>query len=149
MPHFLLKRADGGVSVMHLAANGGVETELAKWPVADRQEVVSWREIDISGIPSDRTFRNAWCDVTPEPVIDIDMTKARNIHRDRLREMRAPKLAALDIEYQRADEAGDTQAKRDISSRKQALRDVTDDPAIDAAKTPEELKLVIPAALQE
>ena len=56
-------------------------------------------------------------------------------------------MAALDIDYQRADEAADVARKREVVRRKQALRDVTDDPAIEAAQTPEELKAAIPAAL--
>lgn len=31
-------------------------------------------------------------------MIQIDMIKARNIHRDRIRQMRALKLAGLDVE---------------------------------------------------
>lgn len=82
-------------------------------------------------------------------MITISMVKAREIQRDRIRAMRAPVLAELDIAYQRADEQGDSEAKADIAARKQALRDATKDPAIDAAKTPEELKAVIPGALKD
>jgi hypothetical protein len=53
----------------------------------------------------------------------------------------------LDTAYMRADEVGDQQEKRRIATQKQALRDVTADPRIDAAATPEELKAVIPDAL--
>ena len=48
-----------------------------------------------------------------------------------------------------ADEAGDVAAKAVIAVKKRALRDVTDDPAIAAATTPEALKAVVPAALLE
>lgn len=93
-------------------------------------------------IPNDRTFRNAWrTDLT------VDMEKARDIWRDRIRAARAPLLAALDVEYQRADEAGDAAAKADVVARKQALRDATADPAIEVATTPDHLKAVWPAAL--
>jgi hypothetical protein len=109
---------------------------------------VSFRTMPCSAIPQDRYFRNAWCDVSPEPIIDLDMDKARAIHKDRLRARRAPMLAQLDVDYQRADEQGDKKKKRDIAARKQALRDVTDDPAIAAATTPEALKNVIPSALK-
>lgn len=98
--------------------------------------------VDEGAIPSDRTFRNAWkADLT------VDMPVAREIHRDRLRAMRAPLMASLDTEYMRADELGDTTEKQRIAARKQALRDVTADPAIEAAGTPEALKAAIPAAL--
>ena len=124
-----------------------MEGIIAAW--SDKEEVVSWRPITLADIPEDRAFRNAWCDVTPEPVVDIDMAKARGIHRNRLRALRTPKLAALDIDYQRADEDKDATRKRAIAARKRALRDVTADPAIEAARTPGELKAVVPAALKE
>lgn len=77
--------------------------------------------------------------------ISVDMNKARAIHRDRMRAARTPKLAALDVAFQRALETGsDTSI---IVAQKQALRDVTSDPAIEAAQTPEELKAIWPTAL--
>ena len=124
------------------------EDMVAQWVPETRLAVVSWREMSPDAVPKDASFRGAWCDVTPEPVIDIDMARAREIHRLRLRAMRAPKLAALDTEYMRADEAGNSALKRDIALQKQALRDVTKDPAIGAARTPDELKAVTPAALR-
>lgn len=102
------------------------------------------RVIDTAEIPNDRTFRAAW-----NPDFSIDMAKAREIQRDRIREMRAPVLVELDIAYQRADEQGDAEAKAAIAARKQVLRDATRDPAIDAAKTPEELKEAIPDVLKD
>lgn len=88
-------------------------------------------------VPSDRTFRNAWCWTGK---VDHDMEKCRAIHRDRLRVARAPKLAALDVAQLRG---------QDVEAEKTALREVTADPAIEAAKTPEELKAVWPAVLEE
>lgn len=95
---------------------------------------------------TDRTFRNAWRQTQQASVV-VDMPAARDIWRDHLRKLRAPKLAALDIAYQRADEAGDAQLKRDIATQKQALRDVTADSSIEAAQTPDELRQAIPAIL--
>ena len=71
-------------------------------------------------------------------MININMTKARDIHREKVREARNPKLAAKDVEFQRALETGaDTSA---IVADKQALRDAPASAAIEAATTPEELK---------
>lgn len=78
-------------------------------------------------------------------MITIDMSKARDIHRERMRQDRAPKLAALDIAFQRAVEAGESTAV--VVTQKRALRDVTADPAIDAAQSPEALKAVWPDCL--
>ena len=122
------------------------EELIAKWP-ADRQaQIASVRgEIGRNAVPQDRTFRGAW--EWAGDKVGTNMPKARDIHREHLRKLRAPKLAALDVEYQRADEANDNKAKADIAKKKQALRDVTADPAIDAAETPDQLKVVLPDAL--
>jgi hypothetical protein len=80
-------------------------------------------------------------------IITINMSKAREIHRDRLRRMRVPKLAALDVASIRAMETNDTARLAEIAKQKQTLRDVTADPRIDAAATPEALSAVIPNSL--
>ena len=78
-------------------------------------------------------------------MITINMEKAREIHRANMRAARDPLFSALDIAYQRATETGaDTSA---IVAKKQALRDVTSDPAIDAAQTTDELKAIWPSIL--
>jgi hypothetical protein len=106
---------------------------------------VGWRHASMSEVPNDRTFRNAWKDGSTK--VDVDMPKARNIWRDKMREARVSKLSTLDAAYLRADEVGDAQLKRTIATQKQVLRDVTTLPAIEAAKTPEELKAVWPVEL--
>jgi hypothetical protein len=95
----------------------------------------------------DRYFRSAF--KLGSNGIEIDMPKARAVHRAHLRKMRAPLFRSLDEDYLRADEAGDQAEKVRIAKQKQALRDVTADPAIDAAQTPEELRAVIPVALKQ
>ena len=61
----------------------------------------------------------------------IDMAKAREIHKTNIRTARAPKLADLDVEFQKAQEtSADTSA---IVAKKQALRDATADSGIAAA----------------
>lgn len=82
-------------------------------------------------------------------MITVNMDKAREIKKDMIRVEREPKLAALDVEFMRAVEAGDSDAQATIAAKKQALRDATDDPAIASAKTPDELKAVVPSALAE
>jgi len=87
-------------------------------------------------VPADRTFRGAWA--FNGAAVEIDMTKARDIHRDNLRAERMPRLAALDVAYMKAlEQAGDTAA---IAAQKQALRDVTADARIAGAATPDALK---------
>ena len=78
-------------------------------------------------------------------MITVNMVKARDIHRAKMRAVRAPLLVALDVAFQRALEQNTSAAE--IIAKKQALRDVTSDPAIEAAQTLEELKAVWPEVL--
>ena len=71
-------------------------------------------------------------------IIKTDMTKAKEIHKTNIRVAREPKLAALDIEFQKALETGSDTTS--IVSKKQALRDAPADSAIESAKTETELK---------
>ena len=68
----------------------------------------------------------------------INMSKAKDIHKNNIREARKEKLAELDIEYQRATEtSADTSA---IVAKKQALRDAPAASAINDATNVTELK---------
>ena len=57
--------------------------------------------------------------------IGVNIAKAKELQKERFRQVRKPLLEALDIDYQRADEAGDASKKTEIATKKQALRDVT------------------------
>jgi hypothetical protein len=96
--------------------------------------------------PEDRTFRNAWS-LGKGGKVTVDMKKASEVWKDRMRKARAPLLAALDVEMSRAFKDGARQDE--IEARRQALRDVTAHPAIDKAKMPDQLKAVWPEALSE
>jgi hypothetical protein len=75
-------------------------------------------------------------------MITINMDKAKEITKERLRADREPLLLAQDIAYQRALESGaDTTA---IVAEKQRLRDITK--LADSANTLEELKALQGAA---
>jgi hypothetical protein len=68
--------------------------------------------------------------------IIIDINKAKDITKDRLRVERTPLLEAQDVAFQRALESNaDTSA---IVAEKQRLRDITT--LVDTANTIEELK---------
>ena len=68
----------------------------------------------------------------------IDMSRARDIHRNNIRQARKDKLAELDIEYQRATEtSADTSA---IVAKKQVLRDYPARAGIATAANTTELK---------
>ena len=78
--------------------------------------------------------------------IVINLEKAKEIKKDMVRAERAPMLAALDVEFQRALEAGDTVKQAEIAAKKQALRDATAHESIVNAATVEELKAANPLA---
>ena len=59
-------------------------------------------------VPSDRHFRGAWS--LDGTVISEDMTAAKVIFKDKIREVRAPLLAAEDVVYMKALEADDASA---------------------------------------
>lgn len=99
-----------------------------------------WSPPDINHL-----YRDAWR--KDGSVISVDMPLAREIHRGVMRNRRKPLLEALDINYLRALERNAPVAA--ILSQKQTLRDVTSDPAIEAAKTVGELRAVWPDCLKE
>ena len=68
----------------------------------------------------------------------IDMAKAREIHKKKIRLARKPLLEALDIEFQKALETG--ASTTDIVAKKQALRDAPADSGITAASDTNALK---------
>jgi len=70
--------------------------------------------------------------------IIVDINKAKDITKDRLRAKRKPLLEAQDVAFQRALESGaDTSS---IVAEKQRLRDITNQ--VDTVNTLEELKLM-------
>jgi hypothetical protein len=80
--------------------------------------------------------------------INVNMTKARAIHLEEIRQVRNAELTAKDITFMRAVEAGDTSAQSTVSTEKQVLRDI---PATfditTGVTTPELLKAKWPAEL--
>ena len=96
----------------------------------------SYQVVDVSVIPTDRSFRDAWA-ISGSTIV-TDIAKAKEIHKKYIRVARESKLAALDIEFQKALETGaDTTS---IVSQKQALRDAPADAAIDQATSVNALK---------
>ena len=98
-------------------------------------------QIDASKVtskPSDRHFRNAWA--ISGKVIAEDMTKAKEIFKDKIREVRKPLLEAEDVVYMKALEADDASAKTASVNKKKALRDAPAAKAITDADTIDKLK---------
>ena len=89
-------------------------------------------------VPSDRHFRGAW--TLNGKVITEDMTAAKVIFKDKIREVRKELLDAEDVVYMKALEADDASAKTASVAKKKALRDAPAASAIDNADTIAKLK---------
>lgn len=115
----------------------------------DVPEGVMFTTIKNDEVPTDRSFRNAWSFNHMDKTFGHDMGKAKELHREKIRQARAPKLAELDTAYMRADEAQDPYTKSIIAAKKQKLRDFTKIVNIEQAVTVEELKTIWTADLGE
>ena len=129
----IIYQTETGVSI--LSPTG--ELTIAEVAAKDVPAGAPFRIVNDDEVPSDRHFRNAWYD---EGGIKIDMLKAVDITKSRLRVQRTPLLLEQDVLFQRALEAGTSTAE--IVSEKKRLRDVTklaDKPNI----TIEQLKAIV------
>ncbi len=88
--------------------------------------------------PSDRHFRGAW--KLSGSTISEDMTKAKAIFKDKIREARKPLLDAEDVVYMKALEASDSSAQAASVAKKKKLRDAPAETAIENADTIAKLK---------
>ena len=104
--------------------------EIAAKDVPEGKE---YKIVDVSTISSDRSFRNAW---VLDNEITVDISKAKDITKNKLRVERKPLLEAQDILFMQAQESGSDTS--DIVTEKQRLRDITNQ--VDSMTTVEELK---------
>jgi len=92
-------------------------------------------------LPTDRVFREAW-EAPENGAIAVNMDKAKDVWRDKIRLARPDEFTKLDADFMKALETGSDTST--IAAQKQALRDAPQHADIDAATTPDELKLVQP-----
>ena len=88
-------------------------------------------------VPSNRHFREAW--TLSGNVISEDLTTAKAIFKDKIREIRKSLLDAQDVAYMRAIEADDADGKSAAVAAKVALRNAPGASAITDASTIAEL----------
>lgn len=96
--------------------------------------------IDEDDIPVDLSYRAAWVLQGTAPV--VDMERAKEIKRNRLRLDRKPLFAENDAMASWAVLLGDEQMKAEVLAERQRLRDLPALPSIDAAQTPDDLKAI-------
>ena len=109
---------------------------MAKTMIMDKDG----KSIDASTatVPSDRHFRNAW--TLNGKVISEDMTEAKKIFQEKIREVRKPLLEEQDALFMKALEDDDSSAQSTIKTKKKALRDAPAAKAISDADTIAKLK---------
>ncbi len=93
-------------------------------------------KIEVTGsttVPTDRHFRDAWS--VSGTVISEDLTSAKVIFKEKIREVRKPLLEAEDVVYMKALEADNTSDKAASVARKVALRNAPAATAIADATT--------------
>lgn len=120
--------------VIYHSSGGGVNMTLTSCGTSeyidsimkkDHPNCTSYVCLEEEETPKDTVFIQAWIyKEDPEPHIEMDIQKALNIQKNRLRYLRQPKFSDADLNFQRALEENE-QVKMDESvAQKQALRDI-------------------------
>ena len=124
---------NGGVSTCIPTGEISIEAVMEKDVPKGRNAKI----VNIVDLPNqDNDFYDAWELVSGK--VEVNLTKAKELTKKRLRMERAPLLTAQDIAFQRAIEEGkDTSA---IVAEKNRLRDITD--LADAETTLEGLRAI-------
>lgn len=115
--------------------------------------VVDGQTLDTAdyALPQNRYFTDAWAlseDENHNQIVVIDVEKAKDVWKRRMRDARAPLMVKLDADYFRALEAADDKEQKAIADKKKLLRDVTALPALLNATTIEEIEAVWPDYLK-
>jgi len=126
--------------IIHTNENGGVSVttptgELSIEAVKAKDTPFNSIIVDSSTLPNnDNDFFDAW--ELNGSTVTVNLSKAKEITKERLRVQRTPLLAAQDVLFQRALEtSADTTA---IVAEKNRLRDITDQ--VDSATTTAQLR---------
>lgn len=130
MQVIIFKNDNGGVSTCIPTGELSIEAVLEK----DVPKGKGARIVDQNSLPRDNDFYDAW--EMDDSSVTVNLAKAKEITKNRLRAERKPLLEAQDVLFQRALESGaDTSA---IVAEKNRLRDITK--LADSATTLDELR---------
>jgi hypothetical protein len=134
MPFILYPQESGQVAVIF--PTGDVADCIKDVPAGLPYKIVDSLDID-------NDYFNAY-DFSEAEGAEVNIDKAKEVHLDKFRSARAPKLASLDVQYMKAIEVEDSVAASAIAVQKQELRDVT---KITLPNTLPEIKSTWPAIL--
>ncbi|MFM6959549.1 MAG: hypothetical protein ACKOW0_00800 [Schleiferiaceae bacterium] len=127
--------AEGGVAIVVPAPNSGLTIE--EIAAKDCPAGASYEIVDVSAVPTDRTFRNAW--TRSGKAVQTDIPKAKLIAHEVRRAKRAAEFAPLDIEATIPAKATQAEAARAaIRAKYDAMQN-----EIDAASTEMGLKAAL------
>ena len=116
MQIIIFTNENGGVSVC--VPTGEMDIEAVKIKDTPNHSII----VDSEDLPqADNDFLDAW--ELADGAVNVNLNKAKEITKKRLRAEREPLLAAQDVAYMRALEAGQDTAS--IVAEKQRLRDIT------------------------
>ena len=125
----IFQNDNGGVSVC--VPTGELDIQAVKAKDTPSHSII----VDSADLPeADNDFFDAW--ELNDGVVSVNLNKAKELTKRRLRAERAPLLAAQDVAFQRALETGADTAT--IVAEKQRLRDITN--LADACTTTAELR---------
>jgi len=110
---------------------------------AELNSVPNSKLVDSESLPTDRDFRDAW-NVEGE----IDIAKAKEVWKEKIRPVRNKRLQDLDIKWMKAMERGEVKIAGAIAADKQVLRDITEREELTQAETLQEIKAFWPAILE-
>ena len=129
----IFENDNGGVAVCIPTGELSIEAVLEK----DVPKGKGGRIVDQASLPNqDNDFFDAW--EMDADSVSVNLDKAKEITKNRLRAERAPLLAAQDVLFQRALESATPVDTSSIVAEKQRLRDVTN--LTDACTTTAELR---------
>lgn len=130
MQVIIFKNDQGGVATCVPTGEISIDAVLTKDVPAGRGA----RIVNMTDLPRDNDFYDAW--EMDDKTVTVNLAKAKEITKKRLRAEREPLLAAQDVLFMRATEQGaDTTA---IVAEKNRLRDITN--LADSATTLDELR---------
>lgn len=130
----IYKDSDGVKVIIPSPHYKGTIDELAKKRVP---EGLAYKIVSDDSIPADRYFRNAW-DIKSGKVV-TDITKAKEIKKEILRQERKEFFTANDILFTEAVEEQDVEKLQKFRAERQRLKDITKQ--VDSIKSVDELKL--------
>ena len=143
MSDVIIWTQDNGIlAVTHPAENCGLTTEeIAEKDLPDGKP---YKIMDSSKLPESSIFRDAWV-ADDNWTISIDMERAREVWRNKIRFARASKWEQLDVAYMKALEiSGDVS---EIVEEKIMLRDFPNQESIELSESVEELELICNTSL--